>query len=334
MDKKLTIGMATHDDFDGVYFTCNSIRLNAWDRLDEIDLVVIDNNPDSKQGKATKLFCRTANIRYIEEREQISTACRNKIFENVEAAVAMCIDSHVLIEKETVYSLLDRAENLADDKNLYHGVMLYDYLDSNSTPVTHMDPIWNDNMFGVWAHDERGCNKENAPFPIPMHGMGLFLSSVKHFQGFHKLFKGFGGEEGYIHEKTRQAGGDIICLPWLRWMHRFQRPNETSYANILQDRIVNYFIGFSEVGWNTKAVINHFKIANPDIEYTELLEHTKEMIMDYHHYPEETLKKRFDPSYKTITWNDTLVELKDPLELEIKGNKILVSKFSFNWSSG
>ena len=42
--------------------------------------------------------------------------------------------------------------------------------------------------------------------------------------GFPAAFRGFGGEEAYIHEKFRRAGGRRLCLPWLRWMHRFGRP--------------------------------------------------------------------------------------------------------------
>lgn len=329
---KLTIGMATYDDFDGVYFTCNNIRFQAWDRIDEIDLVVIDNNPTSKQGEATKLFCQSANIRYLEEKRKQSTSVRNRVFTEAEAPVAMCIDSHVLIEKESIYKLLDSAKSLADDKNLYHGPMLYDYLDPDATPVTHMDPIWQDNMFGVWAHDVRGSNPDNAPFPIPMHGMGLFLSSVKHFQKFHELFKGFGGEEGYIHEKTRLAGGDIICLPWLRWMHRFQRPNKAPYSNVIQDRIVNYLIGFSEVGWNKNTVVNHFKTNFPDIDYPTLVNATEEMLEAYHEDPEEVLKLRFNKTKETKTWHNTLVKLDTPLELELMGKEILVKAFGFEYS--
>ena len=40
--KKLTVGMATHDDFNGVYFTIQSIRLFHKEVLDDIEFVIID----------------------------------------------------------------------------------------------------------------------------------------------------------------------------------------------------------------------------------------------------------------------------------------------------
>ena len=83
--KKLTIGSAVYDDFDGVYFSYQSIRLNNQDIWDDLDLLIIDNNPDSAQGKATKSFCeKTKHIRYIPYTEKKSTAVRNEIFKNAE----------------------------------------------------------------------------------------------------------------------------------------------------------------------------------------------------------------------------------------------------------
>ena len=61
------------------------------------------------------------------------------------------------------------------------------------------------------------------------------------------MFKGFGGEEGYIHEKFRRSGGKCICLPQLGWNHRFNRPAGVPYPNILEERIWNYFIGWLEI---------------------------------------------------------------------------------------
>ena len=42
----LTIGMATYDDYDGVYFTIQAIRLNHPEIAGEIEFIVVDNHPD------------------------------------------------------------------------------------------------------------------------------------------------------------------------------------------------------------------------------------------------------------------------------------------------
>ena len=49
--KKLTIGTCVYDDYDGVYFTLQSIRINNPEILDRIEFIIINNNPGSTQGK-------------------------------------------------------------------------------------------------------------------------------------------------------------------------------------------------------------------------------------------------------------------------------------------
>src|SRR5262249_17348834 len=64
--KKLTIGMATYDDYDGVYFTLQSIRLHHPEILTDAEFVIIDNNPDGPCADALKdLGNWIPNYRYI-----------------------------------------------------------------------------------------------------------------------------------------------------------------------------------------------------------------------------------------------------------------------------
>ena len=76
-------------------------------------------------------------------------------------------------------------------------------------------------------------------------------------------FRGFGGEEFYIHEKFRQAGHKCWCLPWLRWLHRFGRPQGVPYPNTFEDRIWNYLVGWSELGLPLDAIYEHFLATLP-----------------------------------------------------------------------
>ena len=50
----LTIGTACYDDFDGVYFTVTSLLLHHADVMDQCEIVVIDNCPQSEQGRMTR----------------------------------------------------------------------------------------------------------------------------------------------------------------------------------------------------------------------------------------------------------------------------------------
>ena len=62
------------------------------------------------------------------------------------------------------------------------------------------------------------------------------------------------------------------ALPFLRWLHRFQRPMGLPYANRWEDRIRNYMIGLGELGQPTQPAEEHFiqllgkHVAGPMIE--------------------------------------------------------------------
>ena len=120
-------------------------------------------------------------------------------------------------------------------------------------------------MYGRWVDDKgnktileaKGLDAE--PFEIPMQGLGLFSCRKDAWPGFNPAFRGFGGEEGYIHEKFRQTGARTLCLPFLRWLHRFQRPLGVPYPLNWEDRIRNYLAGFGELGLPTTEMEEHFK---------------------------------------------------------------------------
>src|SRR5262249_42947024 len=50
--RRLTIGMATYDDYDGVYFTIQSIRFHNPELDGQLEFVVIDNNPAGRCSEA------------------------------------------------------------------------------------------------------------------------------------------------------------------------------------------------------------------------------------------------------------------------------------------
>lgn len=260
MSKTLTIGMATHDDFDGVFFSIQALRMYHPEILDDIEIIIIDNNPDGEHSNSIKNFTNQIKghtpTRHILAGEWKSTAVRDLVFEEANTPYVLCMDSHVLLEPGSLQKLIQYYKDNPDTNNLLQGPMMYDDLKS---PVTHMDPVWRDHMFGIWATDKRGISNDQDPFEIPMHGMGLFTCRKEAWLGFNKNFKGFGGEEGYIHEKYRQAGHMTLCLPFLRWNHRFERPNGITYTLDVTDRIWNYFIGFKENGQDCKKIIDHFK---------------------------------------------------------------------------
>jgi hypothetical protein len=254
--RRLSIGMATYDDYDGVYFTVQSMRLNNPELEGALEFIVIDNNPDGPCSDALSQLGNWINgYRYIPRGEWSGTAIRNAVFEEASSPFVLCVDSHVVIAPGALSKLVAYFEAHPDSPDLLQGPMLYDDL---RHIVTHMEPRWRAGMYGIWETDPRGVDPAYPAFDIPMHGLGLFACRRTAWPSFHAAFRGFGGEEGYIHEKIRRRGGRTLCLPFLRWLHRFGRPQGLSYANRWEDRIRNYIIGFNELGLDTAEMELHF----------------------------------------------------------------------------
>lgn len=254
----LTIGMSTYDDFDGVYFTIQSIRLHHQEILDRLSFIVIDNKPGTPVGAALQEFGKNVkNYQYIPFSEFNSTAVRDVFFREADTEYVMSLDSHVLIEAGAIKQLLDYLDNHPDSMDLIQGPLIYDSLDGNY--ATGFFPKWQKGMYGYWETDPRGANPNNEPFEITMQGLGLFACRKIAWPGFNPRFRGFGGEEGYIQEKFRRNGHRTLCLPALRWVHRFFRPAGTKYPMNWSDRIYNYHLGWKEIGWDTSSINDHFK---------------------------------------------------------------------------
>ena len=120
-------------------------------------------------------------------------------------------------------------------------------------------------MWGTWGTDDRGRDPDGDHFEIPAQGLGLFSCRKDVWPGFNPGFRGFGGEEGYIHTKFQKRGRKTFCLPFLRWMHRFGRPNGVPYPLKIEDRIFNYFVGFTELKLDPTPIREHFKDTKPEV---------------------------------------------------------------------
>jgi hypothetical protein len=358
--------MAVYDDYDGVWATVQGLRLFHADVMQDVELIVVDNNPDSPDGKLTKNligWMRNDPIpaRYIPYTDIIGTAApRNQVFIEASSENVMCIDPHIFIAPGAIKKLIDFYDSLPDPRSgwptttpppydepsrddLFSGPMLYDDLRQRAT---HFANVWRGEMWGTWATDHRGdpnskgrvvwycpcgleftvevnrnggspecpttpspvayyylpdgslidrdkdhqfgslcprCGKEfpfmlsdtndrllehgftkyrmqytGEPFEIGAMGLGLFTCRKDAWLGFNENFRGFGGEEWYIHEKFRKAGRKCWCLPWLGWPHRFGRSGGPKYRLDVHDKVRNYVIGHNELGIPLDRVKAHF----------------------------------------------------------------------------
>jgi len=254
----LTIGMACYDDFDGVFFSTQSILMYHREMLPYIKFLIVDNNPNSRHGQQTKEYAAQIGATYIPFSEYSATTVKGLVFEWAETPYVLCMDSHVLIESGALTKLLMYYQCNENTSDLLQGPLLSE--DPNHPDVwTHLEPRWRSEMYGVWASDERGKDANGKPFEIPMQGMGLFSCRKEAWPRFNVNFRGFGGEEWYIHQKFKNHGGKTLCLPFLRWVHRFRRPRGVPYPVNMDDKIKNYYIGFLELGMDISQITNHFR---------------------------------------------------------------------------
>src|SRR5215207_9685762 len=246
----LTIGMPTYNDFEGVYFTIQTLRL--YHDLEDTELLVVDNFG----CEHTKRFAEVSKARYVLASEAVGTAAaKNTVLQEARGDAVLCCDSHVLFWPGAIGRLKAYYREHPDCADLLQGPLVADDLLGIST---HFAPVWRDQMWGIWETDPRGLDPDGEPFEIPMQGMGVFSCRRSVWPGFNPAFRGFGGEEGYIHEKIRQAGGRCLCLPWLRWLHRFTRPSGVPYPLYMEDKLRNYIIGFTELGLDPTPAMEHF----------------------------------------------------------------------------
>lgn len=260
----LTIGMATADDYDGVYFSIQALRLYHPDAIARCEFLILDNNPDGPCGEALRSLCdQVPACRYLPVTDQRGTAVRDRIFRAARTEYVLCLDCHVMLVPGALDRLLAYFEAHPDTRDLIQGPLLFDGLTSTASQFREE---WRAGMYGVWDHDPSPPLADAEPFEIRLQGLGLFASRRDAWPGFNPDFRGFGGEEGYIHEKYRQRGHRTLCLPGLQWLHRFGRPRGVSYRIQWEDRIRNYLVGWRELGLDTTPVRDHFAAhVGPDI---------------------------------------------------------------------
>ncbi|MCC0006776.1 MAG: glycosyltransferase [Hyphomicrobiaceae bacterium] len=268
--KSLTIGMATYDDYDGVYFTLQALRMYHGDALEDVEILIIDNNPTGRCATHLKaLESASTDYRYLPSSERTGTMVRQKIVDEGRGEFILVMDCHVLLWPGALAKLRRYFADNPQSCDLLQGPLVYDDM---KKLASHFRTDWRQGMFGTWDLDSRAEDIDAPPFEIPMQGLGVYAFRRAAWPGFNPQFRGFGGEEWYIHEKFRRAGGRALCLPFLRWLHRFQRPMGVPYVNKWDDRIRNYLIGFRELGVSVQPIKEHFgqilgaNVAEPLIE--------------------------------------------------------------------
>jgi hypothetical protein len=150
---------------------------------------------------------------------------------------------------------------------------------------THFDPKWGSGMWGHWGNDPRGMDANLPPFEIGMQGVGVMACRREAWPGYNPRFAGFGCEEGYIQEKFRRAGGRALCLPFLRWVHRFARPFGIKYPISWEARVRNILLAYEELDFDTAQMIQHYEgLIGKEHTAHALQMARKELDSPFHHF--------------------------------------------------
>ena len=274
----LTVAFAVYDDFDGAFFTLHSLLLHHAEVMDRTELLILDNHPEGLGASQLASYATSLkrNIRYVPYTEVRSTAVRDVIFREASGAVVVVLDCHVLLQAGALSAILRYYDEHPGSLDLLQGPMLSG--DATHLASTQMDPAWRRGMFGAWATDPRGEDPAGEPFDIPSQGLAAFACRRDAWPGINPHFRGFGGEEGYVHEKIRQAGGRTLCLPAFRWVHRFDRPRGVPYSIKWVDRIHNYLVGWDEIGYDLDSIRDHFSTLLPSWQYNRDLAEAERLI--------------------------------------------------------
>lgn len=120
-----------------------------------------------------------------------------------------------------------------------------------------------------------GFNDDDE-FEIPAQGCFSFACRREAWLGFNDMFRGFGGEEYYLHDKYRTAGRRVVSLGFLNATHRFADDDIESPEGPRNraDQLRNTIIGRLELGQSLEPARKHFVAigATTDDRWAETVE--------------------------------------------------------------
>jgi hypothetical protein len=235
-----------------------AISLYHPEVVDRISFLIVDNHP---QGTAATdieaLDGLLPTVRYIVSRGCAPAVARHLIFQEANADIVCSVDGHVLVAPGALAAILAWFDEHPESRDLIQGPLLGDDLDR--VVATHLDPVWADGAYGRWGIDDRIACPAARPFEIGMQELGLFACRRDAWPGLNPRFRGAGGEEGYVHEKLRRAGGRVLCHPAVTWARRAaHRSPRTVCPSSWEDIVRNYRLGWNELGWDGAAIDTHF----------------------------------------------------------------------------
>src|ERR1700732_4145738 len=123
----LTIGMATYNDYDGVYFSVEALRLYHPEITDDTEILVIDNNPQGPcAGALKRLENYVTGYRYYPYDSFHGTTVRDLLFREANSEYVLSMDSHVFFPQGSLSRFVDFLRQQHHTLDLWQGPLLSD----------------------------------------------------------------------------------------------------------------------------------------------------------------------------------------------------------------
>jgi glycosyltransferase involved in cell wall biosynthesis len=237
--------MPSYNNFTEVFFTVQSFRM--YHDLTDCEILIVDNFGDDKLfGFVKKYGAGVVRYERAIEKNGVSHA-KNRVFDHARGEYVMCIDSHILV-KPGALDIVPPGDDFVQGP--------FQTSDCTTYKLSWKDE-WSSQMWGKW--DDPVTELPEDTIEIWGTGAGFFSCRRDSWLGFNENFRGFGGETGYIQEKYRQHGRKILCDPKKVWMHFFGNDGRNiNYPLKMVDRIINYILGFDELGLSKKPIYAAF----------------------------------------------------------------------------
>lgn len=149
---KLTIGLPHYEDFHGLFFTVQSLKM--LNDVSNVELIIVENGPPNTHQKTVKSFIGGdggsgfASSKIVQCPEKGSATAKGKVFDHASGDVVAVVDCHVLFWPNIVDNLLAYFSEPENAKNIATGPLV---LDNMKSYHTHFDNRIRGQMWGTWG---------------------------------------------------------------------------------------------------------------------------------------------------------------------------------------
>lgn len=226
--------------------------LRRSDALDDVELVVLGVRDTRKIRKWVK---RQPGVRYIPSSHDHTPGALDQLFAEATGEVVLVLEGSVRLHRGALTCLRTYFDTHPATRDMLHGPLV----DGKRVISTHSRPHWRGISWGEPARDRRGLDIDGEPFVIPMQEAGVFGCLRAAWPGLPPGWRGYGAEAGYLQERFRRAGGQVICVPGLRWERKTPpgaiAPRSPEALALLR----NHYAGAVDTGLDTAYIAQRFR---------------------------------------------------------------------------